>query len=82
MCDVCHMNRCPSGCPNAPDPPAVAVCKRCGDDIVPGDEYAVIDGVPYCEGCIDDMPYCELIPLLGGDWKTASEEDVYDGYDG
>ncbi|WP_278941171.1 hypothetical protein [Anaerotruncus colihominis] len=82
MCLICHMIRCPSGCPNASDPPTVTTCQRCKEPIVPGDEYANIDGVDYCEACIDDMPYCELIPLLGGEWKTASEEDIYDGYDG
>ena len=35
-----------------------------------------------CEGCIDEMTYSEVIELLGGEWKTASEEDIYDGYDG
>ena len=135
MCEVCHMSRCPAGCPNAPDPPAVTTCHRCGDSITPGSEYARIDGLDYCEGCMDDMPYCENVPLLGGewnivgegkkvkcdaceeeleegeeygvidgkvyceeciwqlsyselvtkaghDWRTASEEDIYDGYDG
>lgn len=82
MCEVCHMTRCPSGCPNAPEPRRVDTCHQCGEAIIPEDEYAVIDGVAYCESCIDNMPYCELIPLLGGEWKTANEEDVYDGYDG
>ena len=76
------MTPCHPRCPNAPDPTPVTYCHRCKEPILPGDEYAVIEGVDFCEGCIDDMPYCELIPLLGGDWKTASEEDIYDGYDG
>lgn len=82
MCQICMHSPCLSGCPNAPDPTPVTHCNCCGEPIIPGDEYAVIDGIPYCEGCIDDMPYCELIPLLGGEWKTASEEAIYDGYDG
>lgn len=82
MCQECHMTPCHPRCPNAPDPPSVTTCHRCKEPIYPGEEYAHIDGVDYCESCIDDMPYCELIPLLGGDWKTASEEDIYDGYDG
>ena len=82
MCQECHMSPCHPRCPNAPAPPSVTPCHRCKEPIYPGDEYARIDGVDYCETCIDDMPYCELIPLLGGDWKTASEEDIYDGYDG
>lgn len=82
MCQECHMTPCHPRCPMAEDPTPVTHCCRCGEPIIPGDEYAVIDGQSYCEECIDDMPYCELIPLLGGDWKTASEEDIYDGYDG
>ena len=73
MCDLCRMNPCHPLCPNAPDPPAVTTCYRCGEPIVPGDEYAHIDGIDYCENCFDDMPYCELVLLLGGEWKTVQK---------
>ena len=82
MCMICHKTPCDPRCPMAPDPPEAAACKRCGESIRVGDEYAVIDGVAYCEPCIDDMTYGELVTLCGGDWKTAEMEDVYDGYDG
>lgn len=135
MCQICRHSPCLNGCPNAPDPPAVTTCRKCGEPITPGYEFARIDGLDYCDECIDDMPYCELVPLLGGkwepvpvgrivkcgvcgrviepdeeygtldgriycedcidevpycelvtmaghDWRTASEEDIYDGYDG
>ncbi len=82
MCQECRMIPCHPRCPNAPEPPAVTTCQRCREPIRPGEEYARIGGADYCEACIDDMPYCELIPLLGGEWKTATEDDVYDGYDG
>lgn len=82
MCAICMRTPCDPRCPNAPDPPTVATCHRCGEPIVPGDEYARIDGLAYCESCIEDMPYSELISLMGGEWRTASEEEVYDGYDG
>lgn len=82
MCEECHCSPCLSGCPNASDPPTVARCHRCGEAIIPGDEYAVINGMPFCECCIDDMSYCELITLCGHDWRTASKEDIYDGYNG
>ena len=71
MCQVCRHSPCLSGCPNAPDPPTVTKCRKCGESITPGYEYARIDGLDYCEECIDSMPYCELIPLLGGEWKTV-----------
>ena len=72
MCSVCHMTVCPSGCPNAPEPKPIHTCARCKDDIYDGDAYADLGGEIYCESCIDDMPYCELIPLLGGEWHEAS----------
>lgn len=73
MCEICHSSPCLSRCPNAPDPTSVAHCRCCGEAIIPGDEYGIIGGLEYCADCIDDMPYCELIPLLGGDWKTVQE---------
>lgn len=82
MCRECHMSRCSSRCPMAPEPPAVTTCYRCKEPIIPGDEYAHIYGVDYCEMCLEDMPYSELVTLMGGEWKTAREEDIYDGYDG
>lgn len=81
MCQVCHHNPCLSACPNAGDPPAVAVCCECGEPINPGDEYAVIDGEAYCEYCLEDKPLCVLIPLCGGEWNTARLEDIPDGFD-
>lgn len=44
MCDICMHSPCLSGCPNAPDPTPVTYCRSCGEPIVPGDEYADIDG--------------------------------------
>lgn len=64
MCDICMHSPCLSGCPNAPDPTPVTFCRSCGEPIVPGDEYAVIDGEAWCEGCLDDLPLCVLIPKL------------------
>lgn len=81
MCSECLQSPCHPRCPNAPDPKPVETCYKCGDGIFPGDEYAKIDGVCYCESCLDDMPLCVLIPLLGGEWNKASEEDYDDGSD-
>ena len=73
MCQVCRHTHCLSVCPNAPDPPAVTTCARCGESVTPGYEYARIDGLDYCAECIEDMPYCELVPLLGGIiWKRGT----------
>lgn len=82
MCDICMRSPCLSGCPNAPDPMPVAHCCSCGEPIIRGDEYGIIDGETWCEDCLEDLPLCVLIPKLGGEWRTASEEDIPDGYDG
>ena len=71
MCDICMHSPCLSGCPNAPDPTPETHCCSCGEPIIPGDE-----------DCWEDLPLCVLIPKLGGEWRTASEEDIPDGYDG
>lgn len=81
MCMTCGRAPCDSRCPNAFEPKAAFTCHRCGCGITSGEEYAKIDGVCYCESCIDDMPYSELIPLLGGEWNRASEFDFDDGSD-
>lgn len=79
MCKECLQYPCHPRCPNAPEPKPVENCYRCGGGIYPEDEYAKIDGVCYCESCIDEMPYSELIPLIGGEWLKANEEDYEDG---
>ena len=79
MCEICHYTPCLSGCPNAPDPPPAFRCHGCEEAIYPEDEYARIDGVEYCEDCIDNMPYCVLIPKLGGEWRPVQEYGVVDG---
>lgn len=77
MCDICMHSPCLSGCPNAPDPTPVTYCRSCGEPIVPGDEYADIDGEAWCEGCLDDLPLCVLIPKLGWEWKTVQEGENF-----
>ena len=53
MCEICRQYICPSGCPNAPEPPVFVECVGCGSDIMDGDDYYDIDGDYYCEDCID-----------------------------
>lgn len=81
MCEICRSSPCLSRCPNAADPTPVTHCHRCGEPIIPGDEYGVIDGLDYCEDCIDDMPYCELLPLMGAEWKTVQKGETIQCYD-
>lgn len=79
MCSVCLHTPCDPRCPNASEPRAVTECIRCKGAIIPGDEYAVINRMPYCESCLEDMPLSELVTLMGGDWLKATEEDLDDG---
>lgn len=51
MCDVCRKTPCASGCPNAPEPPVVFSCEKCGSDIRVDDDYAVIGSATYCMDC-------------------------------
>lgn len=57
MCDICMHSPCLSGCPNAPDPTPVTHCCSCGEPIIPGDEYGIIDGEAWCEDCLEDQCY-------------------------
>lgn len=65
MCDICMHSPCLSGCPNAPDPTPVTHCCSCGEPIIPGDEYGIIDGEAWCEDCLEDLPLCVLIACTG-----------------
>lgn len=73
MCEICYMNPCAAQCPNAEEPIAVSFCEICGEPIIPGDEYASVDGADYCEACIWNMTCKEMISLFGGEWKIAVE---------
>ena len=77
MCAICGYSKCVSGCPNAPDPIPVSECYDCHEPILPGDEYAHIDGVDYCKSCLEDMGMEELFKLLGMGyaWKRADYDD-------
>ena len=58
---------------------------KCRGDTEPlpvGTEYGEIDGDAFCEECLEDISLCDLVERCGHDWKTAMEEDVFDGYDG
>ena len=62
MCDICRFSICPSGCPNAPEPPVYAECEECGAEIYDGDEFYEIGEHKFCEACV-----------MGG-YKTAEVE--------
>ena len=52
MCDICWRAICPSGCPNAKEPPKFGKCEECGETIYDGDEYYAIGDHKFCEACV------------------------------
>ena len=52
MCEICRKYKCPSGCPNAPEPPIFAFCYECDAEIYDGDAYYEIEERKYCESCV------------------------------
>ncbi len=55
---------CDPRCPNAPEPPAVHTCKDCGEGIVPGDEFAEINGEYYHIECLENITTRELLAFV------------------
>lgn len=81
MCSICGYSKCPSGCPNADEPPAVYECDVCGESIVVGDEYVDIDGKKIHRECFEDLDLGDVLEFAGGSLQTASEDDIDDGSD-
>lgn len=57
MCHECGRMRCPSSCPNAPEPETVCVCAGCGAKLVRGNMAYKLGDTVYCEGCVDDAMF-------------------------
>lgn len=64
MCQHCHTYPHLPGCPNAPEPKVIGVCKWCDEDIVEGETYANINGQMYHADCIEDMSAGKLAELF------------------
>lgn len=73
VCEICLTHPCLRGCPNEPIV-SIGHCRRCGNDIEVGTQYLDCDGY-YCEECLDDMPMCELLSMLGYELQTAEREE-------
>lgn len=71
MCSICHQNPCLPRCPNAEEPKAVHMCKRCGEDIIKGDLFFRIGDEYYCEDCLEEMPVVEVLSLVGEELSIA-----------
>lgn len=65
ICPYCFSNPHISGCPNAPEPKHIYTCKCCGEGIVEGEEFAVIDEVFYHLECLENMGTKEVLELSG-----------------
>ena len=80
MCEICRQYRCPAGCPNAPDPPAVVACEYCGENIVVGDEYFEYNGNYYHVECFADAAVSLLLEN-GASHGEMDYDDIDDGSD-
>ena len=67
MCIECRTYPCHPRCPNAPEPPVIGLCCRCGEEIHEGDEIYDVNDERWCESCIDDC-------------RTTAELDEFDDY--
>lgn len=80
MCEICRSSPCLALCPNAPEPPRVHTCDRCGEGIYAGDKFLKEpDGDIICECCLDNMTTDDLLKELGLSLEVAEEDDGYDG---
>lgn len=52
MCEICLQYICPSGCPNAPEPPHIH-CDLCDIEIYEGDCCYDINDMTICESCME-----------------------------
>lgn len=68
MCEYCHKSICPSGCPNASEPPKFGKCEVCKTTIYDGDEYYHIGEHIFCEACVS------------GGYRTAEVLDEEEDY--
>lgn len=80
MCDICLSSPCLPRCPNAPEPPAVCTCDKCGESIREGDEY-IDDNGNVCRDCIENMSAVELLDVLDIRFRTAEVEEPDYEYD-
>lgn len=70
ICLDCHIGFCDPRCPDAPQPPVIARCARCGDEIRKGDRYFGFQNDSYCGPCADEMTLQDLAGLYGEPgWK-------------
>lgn len=76
MCEICHQSPCHPRCPYADEPANIGSCEKCGEPIFVEDYFAEIDGVYYCDNCLDNMSYGEIIELCGGEYRVATENDI------
>lgn len=51
MCSECGMTRCPSACPNAPEPEPEGECAVCGEPVDLMDGWYEFDGDLIHEEC-------------------------------
>lgn len=71
MCAVCMQMPCHPGCPNAPEPKPIYLCRKCGEGIFEGDKYFQDAKSKICEECMNEMSSDEMLDLFGERLITA-----------
>lgn len=71
MCHICLQIPCRNGCPNHPEPKAVAFCENCGEPLYAGDK--VFEGV--CESCLKEFSVSDWLELLGETFEELEEAE-------
>lgn len=51
------------------------VCASCGGDIGLNEDYYFVDGLSYCEGCMDGMKITGYIP---DEWDWSGEDERFE----
>ncbi len=69
MCMVCRQSPCVAGCPDAPEPEPVLICRECGAGLYAGDRH--FDGV--CEGCLSMYSVSEWMELFNENLEEVED---------
>lgn len=71
MCEICHQNICPCGCPNYKPKKMMFYCSVCDNAIQDGERYIENEYCDYAHfDCLRDLTTRELLDWVGLDEKV------------